>query len=168
MKPFEQKIINSSTFCVDIFDGTHDSPKYHDFGYPLVTSKHLTPSSIDVKSAPLIDKIDFDKINKRSLVKQNDVLVSMIGSVGIISLIKEKPSFAIKNIGVMRAKNALDSKYLYYYMQSFIAQSQIKSELEGSTQPFLSLTKLRNFPIIVPKDESNKQHIVDTVRYCHE
>ena len=27
----------------DVRDGTHDSPKYHSSGYPLITSKNLRP-----------------------------------------------------------------------------------------------------------------------------
>lgn len=167
MKQLEMKSVNSSNYCNEIFDGTHDSPKYHEFGYPLVTSKHLTLTSINVKDAPLIEECDYIKINKRSLVKKHDVLISMIGTIGIIAFVKNEPYFAIKNIGVMRAKDEIDAKYLYYYMQSNSAQHQIKSEIEGSTQHFLSLSKLRNFPIFVPIDESKKQHIVDTARYCY-
>ncbi len=164
MNKIGKKVIISSKFCSEIFDGTHDSPKYYDKGYPLVTSKHISSTSIDFKNAPLIDENDFNKINKRSLVKENDVLVSMIGTVGTIAYIKDKPNFAIKNIGVLRAYNKIDAKYLYFYMQSPTAQFQIKSGLEGSTQPFFSLYKLRNFPIVVPIDEAYKQHIVDIVR----
>lgn len=163
MNKIGKKVIISSKFCSEIFDGTHDSPKYYDKGYPLVTSKHISSTSIDFKNAPLIDENDFNKINKRSLVKENDVLVSMIGTVGTIAYIKDKPNFAIKNIGVLRAYNKIDAKYLYFYMQSPTAQFQIKSGLEGSTQPFFSLYKLRNFPIVVPIDEAYKQHIVDTI-----
>ena len=163
MEHLEFKIISSSEYCETIFDGTHDSPKYHSVGFHLVTSKHLDGNNINIDEAPLITKNDFDKINERSLVKKNDVLVSMIGTVGTISFIRETPNFAIKNIGVLRAKNELDAKFLYFYMQSTTAQDEIKSSLVGSTQPFLSLTKLRDFPIKIPSNLTVEQHIVNTI-----
>lgn len=47
MNKIGKKVIISSKFCSEIFDGTHDSPKYYDKGYPLVTSKHISSTSID-------------------------------------------------------------------------------------------------------------------------
>ena len=156
------EIINSSLFCECIFDGTHDSPKYQQTGYPLVTSKYITNNKVDFGLAPLISEEDYDQINIRSRVKRNDVLVSMIGTVGAIAFINTDPVYAIKNIGVLRARTSLDAKCLFYYMQSETAQNQIKNLLAGSTQPFLGLNQLRNFPIMVPENESDKQHIVNT------
>ena len=163
MSKIEFKSYSLSKFCVSVFDGTHDSPKYLTSGYHLVTSKHLG-TKIDFNSAPLISKNDFDKINQRSKVEKNDVLISLIGSVGIISLVKNNPNFAIKNIGVLRAKTECDAKYIYYYFQSNKAQNDIKSSLVGSTQPFLSLNSLRTFKIYVPIHTNIQQHIVNIVR----
>ena len=158
------KKVNSSDFCVSIFDGTHDSPKYFDSGYPLVTSKYIINNKVLSGLAPLIQKSDFDQINIRSKVQIFDVLVSMIGTVGNVAFVEKNPDYAIKNIGVLRAKNELDSKYLFYYMQSRIAQLEIANSLAGSTQPFLSLNQLRNFPIFVPETNAEKQHIVNSMR----
>ena len=155
--------VNSSDFCKSIFDGTHDSPKYFEQGYPLVTSKYIINNKVMSHLAPLIRKNDFDQINIRSKVQRFDVLVSMIGTVGNIALITKEPDYAIKNIGVLRAKNELDARYLFYYMQSNIAQSEISNSLAGSTQPFLGLNQLRNLPILVPKEEALKHHIVNTI-----
>ena len=48
------KKVKSSEFCVSIFDGTHDSPKYQNNGFPLVTSKCLLDNKIDSSIASLI------------------------------------------------------------------------------------------------------------------
>ena len=162
---YKLEIINSSSFCESIFDGTHDSPKYQRIGFPLVTSKYIINNKIDFGSAPLISEEDYNQINIRSKVKQDDVLVSMIGTVGSIAIIENDPTYAIKNIGVLRAKSQLDARYLFYYMQSNLAQNQIRNQLAGSTQPFLGLNQLRNFPIMVPNTTDAKQHIVNTVRF---
>lgn len=153
----------ASEFCEKVFDGTHDSPKYVSNGYPLVTSKNINPSQITYWLAPQISKKDFDFINKRSKIKKNDILISMIGTVGQIAIIKETPSYAIKNIGVFRVNDEKKAKYLFFYMQSSLAQNNIKMLLSGSTQQFLSLEKLRTFPIFVPNDLYYLQHIVDSM-----
>jgi len=135
---------------IDVRDGTHDSPKQSDIGKPLVTSKHIKGGKIDLSSAYLISFDDFDKINKRSKVDKWDVLFSMIGTIGEMVIIKEEPDFAIKNVGLFKAKDQFTSKWIYYYLKSPKAQSEILSSLKGSTQQYISLTDLRNFPITYP------------------
>lgn len=68
---------------MDVRDGTHDSPKQSETGFPLVTSKHITSGVLDIKAAYLISEKDYEKVNKRSEVNQGDILLTMIGTVGI-------------------------------------------------------------------------------------
>lgn len=159
------KKVKSSDFCSKIFDGTHDSPKYHETGFPLVTSKCILDSKIIISEASLISSCDFEKINKRSEVQLFDILVSMIGiNAGIVGLIKEKPKFAIKNVGVFRCECKLDSKYLFYFLQSKKGISLLKSARAGSAQPYISLEKLRTLDFIIPTNKNYQQHIVNSIR----
>ena len=157
------KILKSIDICAKVFDGTHDSPKYIPNGVPLVTSKYISNNNIDIINPSKISITDYEKINLRSKVLKNDILISMIGTVGLVARIKDEPYFAIKNIGVLRPRSEIDSKYLFYYLQSTYAQSLIKSQLDGSTQQYLSLDKLRNLNILYPKQEEYKQHIVNII-----
>lgn len=154
-------ILKATEICYKVFDGTHDSPKYIENGYPLVTSKYISNNKIDTINPSKISKNDYNKINTRSKVMTNDILISMIGTVGLVARIKDDPCFAIKNIGVLRPKSELDSKYIFYFLQSNYAQELIATQLNGSTQQYLSLDKLRNLNILYPKNDDYKQHIVD-------
>ena len=53
----------------DVRDGTHDSPKYVQDGYPLVTSKNLTSEVLDFSDISFISEVDYISINKRSKVE---------------------------------------------------------------------------------------------------
>lgn len=156
-------ILKTTEICNKVFDGTHDSPKYNETGYPLVTSKYISNNKIDTIGPSKISENDYNKINERSKVETNDILISMIGTVGLVARIKDNPCFAIKNIGVLRPKCELDSKYIFYYLQSNYAQDLIASHLKGSTQQYLSLDKLRNLNILYPKNDDYKQHIVNII-----
>lgn len=87
----------------EVKDGTHDSPKKVEKGYPLVTSKHLESNRIDFSKANEISYDDFEKINKRSKVNTGDILISMIGTVGKVYYVNDTNiNFAIKNIGLIK------------------------------------------------------------------
>ena len=72
------------TELFEVKDGTHDSPKPQEFGHKLITSKYIHNNSIDLNGAYNISDTDFTNINKRSKVDTNDILFSMIGTIGLI------------------------------------------------------------------------------------
>lgn len=156
-------LLSANQYCEAITDGTHDSPPYFNEGYPLVTSKCLKNGHIDLSIAPLISKQDYELINIRSMVKSNDILISMIGTVGEVALVGDELPFAIKNVGLFRSRNQIDAKYLSYYLLSAPATEYIRKSSTGSTQQYITLSKLKDFPILEPNNQEDKQHIVDTV-----
>lgn len=149
---------------LEVRDGTHDSPKQKSFGFPLVTSKAIKGNSIDFSQTKLISQNDFENINKRSKVETNDILVSMIGTVGIIYKVIEAPvDFAIKNVGLIKSGNHQElANIVYLHLISKAGQDYINSHLSGSTQQFISLTNLRNLPIPTLDNFTNIQ--IDSIK----
>ncbi|SDB52962.1 type I restriction enzyme, S subunit [Pseudidiomarina indica] len=147
------KTIPATDYCYSIFDGTHDTPKQSDIGYPLVTSKHMNGDTLNISEAYLISNEDFESINRRSKVSQWDILFSMIGTVGEVYLERSSSiNYAIKNIGVFSCKDEKRAEWLYYYLRSPAARKHIQRYLSGAVQKFLSLGALRDFPVL-PFDE---------------
>ena len=151
----------------DVRDGTHDSPKAQDNGHPLVTSKHIKNFQIDFSTANLISSEDFTAVNKRSKVDKYDILISMIGTVGELAFIDYEPTFAIKNIGLIKTGDELLGRYLFYYLQSPAAKQYLEASLAGSTQKFIGLGLLRKFPVILPSTDI-QQRIVDILGVIDE
>ena len=145
-------MVKASEFCDSVRDGTHDSPKRVNKGYKLITSKHIKEYGLDLENAYYISEKDFNKINERSLVEKNDILYSMIGTVGLIHRIDYEPNYAIKNIGLFKLKDEIKSKWLYYYLKSPKMKFYINSLLSGSTQQYITLNNLRNLPIAIPEN----------------
>ena len=137
---------------IDVRDGTHDSPKAQATGYYLITSKHLLPFGVDKASANRISKADFDKINERSLVETQDILMSMIGTIGLISYIPyETVDFAIKNVALFKTSHTPELAYYFLcYLKSEKTLQHIGKCLAGSTQKYISLGELRKMPIYSP------------------
>lgn len=144
---------------IDVRDGTHDSPKAQETGYYLITSKHLLPFGVDKVSANRICKADFDKINERSLVETEDILMSMIGTIGLISYVPYKTiDFVIKNVALFKTSHTPELVYYFLcYLKSDKARQHIEKCLAGSTQKYISLGELRKMPIYPPTtDELQK------------
>lgn len=157
----EWKIITAEEFCDSVRDGTHDTPKPTESGYKLVTGKHLKKGVIDDTDAYYISESDYNKINERSKVDQWDVLMSMIGTVGEVAVVKNKPCYAIKNVALFKcAGSELKGRWLAYYLNSPKAKGFFTGNQKGSSQQFLSLKQLRNLPILVT-EEPYMKYVVD-------
>ena len=157
----EWKKVVAELFCDSVRDGTHDTPKQVECGHKLVTAKHINNGQIDLTEAYLISESDYLKINERSKVEKWDVLMSMIGNgLGKSAVVKDNPQYAIKNLALFKIGDEVKAKWLHYYLSSKAGQGFIYNSLQGSGQPFISLSLLRKFPIPVPDDEKIMQDIV--------
>ena len=74
----------------------------------------------------------------------------MIGTIGNIALIRENPDFAIKNVALIKDIKKIDYLYLYQYLQSNNIAKQFDENMDGGTQKFIALNKVRNLSIMYP------------------
>ena len=158
LNPFGWEKDLLGTVC-DVRDGTHDSPQYYETGYPLVTSKNVTGGKIDMTDCSLICEADFKKINERSKVDMGDIIMPMIGTVGKPVIVDIEPSFAIKNVSLIKFK--ADSRVLNIYiralLQSDYFDDAVLSKVRGGTQKFISLGDIRKLEVLVPPMELQEQ-----------
>jgi type I restriction enzyme S subunit len=142
--------VKSLDKIIAVKDGTHDSPKYVEDGFHLVTSKNLKRSGIDFNETNKISELDFKSINLRSKVDTGDILFSMIGSIGVIYKVEEiKIDFAIKNVALFKTSQKEHLKnYIYQYLHSYDMQRYVPNVISGSIQKFIGLTSLRQTPVL--------------------
>ncbi|WP_270343439.1 restriction endonuclease subunit S [Lactococcus petauri] len=142
----------------DVRDGTHASPKYVSQGHPMVTSKNLTHSGLDMTDVSFLTDKDFNEINKRSKVSIGDILFGMIGTIGN-PVIVDRDDFAIKNVALIKEKtsNPITNKWLLQYLKSPSFNRFIQKENAGGTQKFIALGLIRDMKLRVPEfDEQQK------------
>lgn len=136
--------------ALDVRDGTHDTPKYVNVGYPLVTSKNIYTGSLSLEEVKYISKEDHEKIAERSKVDNGDIIFAMIGSIGNPVIIDSDVEFSIKNVALFKYFLAGKpcNRYLHYYL--FHAQGHMKTISSGAVQSFVSLGFLRKYPFPLP------------------
>ena len=150
---WEQRKLDTIT---DVRDGTHDSPQYVETGNPFITSKNVKDGFINYEDIQYVSDKDYEEINKRSKVDKNDILMGMIGTIGNIALVRETPDFAIKNVALIKDIGDVYYRYLYHCLQSNSVAHQLDENLDGGTQKFIALNKIRELVIPVPSE--HEQH----------
>lgn len=144
---------------LDVRDGTHDSPKYVEKGYPFVTSKNLVDGKIDFSSVQYISEKDHNEFIKRSLVEDGDILFAMIGSIGNPVLVKKDREFSIKNVALFKpySKENTFMEYVLYFL--IFIQESLRVQAKGGMQPFIPLSFFRK-DLLIPLPPVNQQKII--------
>ncbi|ADL56910.1 restriction endonuclease subunit S [Gallionella capsiferriformans] len=134
----------------DVRDGTHDTPKYCDIGFPLITSKNISTGILDFSDIKYISEADHLKIKDRSAVKRGDILFAMIGSIGNPVIVNIDTDFSIKNMALFKpySNNICDMNYLLKYL--LIAAVAMREQSTGAVQSFVSLGIIRNYLYAMP------------------
>ncbi len=151
-------VANMGDVC-DVRDGTHDSPKYvSSGGFPLVTSKNVTGGAVDLTNVNYISKADYHQINKRSKVDRGDIILPMIGTIGSPVLVDHEPTYAIKNVALIKfTAESPCSAYVLHLLSSPYFDQIVSRKNRGGTQKFVSLGDLRSFPIPLPSREEQAE-----------
>ena len=151
--------VGKITELFEIRDGTHDSPKQKKIGYKLITSKHLGNNRIKLEDAYLISEEDYINVNKRSRVEQFDILVSMIGTIGLTYLEQnELINYAIKNVALFKtSQNKTFSIYTYLWLKSSFGKYFFETSKSGTTQEYISLKSFRAIELVIPNDKMIKK-----------
>ena len=138
--------------CSKLIDGTHDSPKPSESGYPLVTGRHIKNGFIDFSETYLISEDEHQKVMKRSRPEKGDIIYSNIGTLGEATLVDQNFEYSIKNVALFKPLNASYSPFLYCYLADPDTLRLLQSKASGTSQKFFSLEFLRATEVIVPSN----------------
>ncbi|MCU7961707.1 restriction endonuclease subunit S [Shewanella sp. SW32] len=117
-------------------------------GTPLLQIKDLLGNLDNQENIHRIsDELDFEY--RRSKIQVNDILISLVGTVGRIAIVPASLDGANihRNIGRIRTKNY---EFLVHYLNSDVAKNRIGLSSSGSSQSALNLSVLRALKVPVP------------------
>ena len=133
------------------------TPKFilgkNDNTIPYITSKNIKNGILNFKDAKYISKEDYKRISKNREIKTNDILISMIGTVGEIAIVKNTQFYG-QNMYLLR----LNEKIINIkYFLIFISQNKIKKILmdhkNNSPQQYLKKEFILELEIPIPSLE---------------
>lgn len=179
-KPVLQRLSKISI----IIDCLHQTPDYIDDGIPMVRISDINNNELDISNTKTVDISTYNEFSKKYQPKKNDILISRVGSIGSISLVKENQIFCLgQNCAVIRP--LINPLYLFHVLRSDFIKEQIQLALVGSTLKTLSLEDIKGLRIPIWNQEilediidafliENKRienliiKISESIKYLHE
>ena len=142
--------------------------EYTENGIPFYRSKEIIEKSNNQElSDPLfISNNRYNEISaKFGSPKENDILLTSVGTLGIPYLVRKDDLFYFKdgNLTWMRNfNNKINSKYLYYWLRSDFGKMPLISRAIGSSQGAITIDILKKYPILLP-DINHQNKIVNII-----
>jgi len=124
---------NLSSF---IKDGSHGTHKDVDDGLPLLSAKDVRDGILTIPNdCRRISKTEYALIHKNYEIEPNDILLTIVGTIGRCYLMREsEPRFSIqRSVAVIRPDRVIP-EYLYHFLRSDVFQTNLKDFTNASAQ----------------------------------
>lgn len=146
--------------CLSITDGVHntviDDP---DGEYFLLSCKNIKNGRVNIgKNERKINKSTYDRLTKRTKTAKNDILVTTVGTIGEMAIIKDSnPNYDFqRSVGIIKPDpSKVVSNYLYYALKDEMAQ--INSLVKGAVQKCLFIGDIKNIVVKCPSISLQKR-----------
>ena len=127
------------------------TPNFLESGIPYITSKNIKNNVINFDNVKYISKDDYLKLISSRKIEENDLLITMIGTIGEAAFVGEFTTFYGQNMYLLRLDDEIiNIKFYYYYFTSYKIKSSIITKKNTSSQGYIKAGSIENLKIPVP------------------
>ncbi|RIL38383.1 restriction endonuclease subunit S [Staphylococcus equorum] len=142
-------------------DGTHGTHKNVENGPWLLSAKNIKNNTINISDEDRkISITDYNKIYKNYTLEREDILLSIVGTIGRVSMVKDPVNIAFqRSVAIIRFSKPLESKFFLYLFGTKEFKKKLYRNQVVSAQPGIYLGDLAKFNIIYPLIIEEQQKI---------
>ena len=132
----------------DIADIDHKMPEIKEEGIPFISPIDFTKDGkIDFQNAKKISKSDFERLSQKIKPSVNDIIFPRYGTIGVLRLVNSDLDFLVSYscATIVTDKVYSNPKYIYYALQTSLAQSEINKYKVTTTQSNIGIKSLKQF-----------------------
>ena len=144
-----------------ITDGEHATPRRTTEGIYLLSARNVLNHSLQLEDVDYIDQQEYDRIAKRVIPQEGDVLISCSGTVGRCCSVPADLRFQmVRSAALIRFKEEINPVFAEYMITSDYLQEQINSSKTASSQANLFQGKIKALKGFVPPIELQNEFLV--------
>lgn len=136
---------------------------WKDSGIPFYRAREIAQLSNNetVKEDLFITPELYDELkNKYGVPVTGDLMISAVGTIGKVYIVKESDCFYYKDASVIcfsKKEKSIDSKYLKLCLESGFLQNQIYSQSTGTTVDTITINKAQEYLFPLPNIKEQKR-----------
>lgn len=136
-----------------VIDCKHHTVTFIDDGWPIVSIRELRDDKIDLSSAKLASKEEWDFLREGRIPTAGDMIFCRNASVGALGYVENDQSFCMGQ-DVCLIRPDFTSKFMHYLLTSRFVKEQIEALLVGATIRRANVEEIRNLVAIAPPPEA--------------
>ena len=139
---------------------TGDMKQFENRNIKFIKVRDFTGYYINKKELEFIPKEIHEGKLKRSILKENDLLISIAGTLGKVAYVDSELDNSNTNqaVAFIRLKDILNMGYLYFYLQTKKVQMEINEKQVHAVQPNFSLRMLGQIEVPILMDDEKKKY----------
>jgi len=141
---------------VTIIDCKHFTPAYVGEGYPVVRPRNVKAEGLDWSDIDFVTERDFQSLTDKHAPGRGDIVFSRNASFGIPCYVDTDRRFAIGQDVVVMVQRSVDTRFLFYALQSGALETQVARQSGGSTFARINLAAIRSLTVPLPPDEEQR------------
>lgn len=147
-----------------VTDGDHMPPPKAESGVPFIMISNIEGNVICWENTAHVGRNYFESIDSKRKPQIGDVLYTVTGSYGIPVLVDFDKEFCFqRHIALLRPKDIIEQKYLYYALMEPGVYAQATKGATGTAQKTVGLGVLRKILIPFIEDHAEQLRIVDVI-----
>lgn len=121
-------------------------------GVPILKVNNLTERKTEERDVFRVNH-DVEKKHSRTRLQGNEILVSLVGSLGFVHKVTEKEIGwnVVRAIGVLPIKNSINRDWVYWSLRSPDVQAQLIGKAVTTVQSTLNIKELKEIEISIPE-----------------
>jgi type I restriction enzyme S subunit len=158
---FDKKwTVDRISSCAETLQGfTFESKKYTKKGkYNVLTISNVGGDRY-IRSLRESNKVDDlpNGISEYQILKENDILISMTGNVGRVSLNKGKNNLLNQRVDVLKEFDNCDKEFLFQRLSSKDFENAMILNSQGAAQKNISSNNIKNYVVCYPEIPEQRQ-----------
>ena len=134
-----------------ITDGDHQPAPKSDDGVLFIKIKDIKDSRVDFKEALHVPLVYYEGIQRNRKPVLGDTLYTVVGSYGLSAYVNFNIPFCFeRNIALLHPKKGVDSRFLFYSVNTPDFFKQAENAANGAAQKLIPLSRLKQLKIQVP------------------
>jgi type I restriction enzyme, S subunit len=120
--------------------------------HPYIRVRDMGEKYLPINNLEYVPNEVFPSI-KNYIVDKGDLILSIVGSVGLVSLVNEnldKASLTENCVKILPQKDILNNEFLYYFLISNFGQAEIYKKTVGAVQPKLPIYNINDIELNLP------------------
>jgi type I restriction enzyme S subunit len=163
------EVVKLKDIVFHVKPGTNYQPKRLDSGIPFLNVRNLKNGFLDLSDVTYISEDEYIRVHKNWQPEENDVLISRIGTLGIVAVITKNDLPTAVHYNMINVKAKLTSyQFIYFLFKSNYFQELYASNIRQSVQEYVAIEDVENIELKLPINKDCLKTMEEAFKPIHK